>query len=565
MKTGGTRIKMVAGILLFSLMLTLKPIFMLEALAGKVNVPGYDRNDFIKIAEAGINNPMNNYAWSMTEFKGEVYVGTARNFLARVFQAMVEVTVLPADYVFPAITYPAGELWSQEYSEDMRGEIWRYRNGTWERVYQSVLVDVSHLPDVPEGAMEPKEPGFREMITFTDRYGQEAIYAATGTSVVSGRLLLKSTDGTNWEEVVSPPGLTEADSRSMAVHNGKLYIGPASLWASAELWATDNPLTTGDGSNWQMVGDFTDEGPGTNVAVVSMASFDGFLYAGTQNDEAGFQLWRSNDRIPQDPQFGQWTKIIDYGAGDMANTRALTMTVFKDSLIVGTSMFPLLASPPYINFPKGFELLRLVSGDTWEMLIGNMRAQKPPPGGPIPREPSSGISGGFGNIWNIYCWSLQEVDGVLYLGTFDMSSILYSLLEGNILQLLVRPKAGADLWKTEDGLNWQAITRNGFGNPGNYGIRDMVHFDNAFFLGTANPYGGLEVLEAVPTSGGGCITGGSVKTPGILQIMITGLIYVLLPFGYILMLRRRLGRLPSSRQTVFLRLHSGQVHRRPGA
>ncbi len=515
-----------------------------EALAdsGAV-VPGYDGNDFVKIAEAGIDNPMNNYAWCMAEFQGDVYVGTARNFLARVFEALVQVGVLPSDFVFPYITYPTGELWSQEYAEDMRGEIWRFHNDTWERVYQSVTVDVSHLPGVPEGALEAKEPGFREMITFTDKWGQEAIYAATGASIVAGRLLLKSTDGTTWEEVVSPPGLTESDSRSMAVHNGKLYIGPAGLAPSAKLWATDDPSTTGDGSNWELAADFTAEGPGTNVTVTSMASFDGYLYAGTQNDDAGFQLWRSNATIPQDPQFGQWTKIIDYGAGDMANTRALTMTVFGNSLIIGTSMFPLLPSEPYINLPKGFELLRLVSGDTWEMLIGDTTAQKPPPGDPPPRSPVSGLAGGFGNVLNIYCWALQEVDGILYLGTFDMSSFVYYFLEGNPLQALFAGTAGTDLWKTQDGIEWQSVTLNGFGNQGNYGVRDMVHFGESFFIGTANPFGGLDVFEAVPKCGT-CMSYGPVNNPSFFQIMMTCFLYIVAPLGYIRSLRRRLRRHP---------------------
>ena len=134
------------------------------------------------------------------------------------------------------------------------------------------------------------------MATFTDKWGSRAIYAASGASMFPGRLLIKSTDGITWEEVVTAPTLLESDSRSMAVHNRKLYIAPAGVGNTATIWATDDPTTTGDGSNWKKVADFTIQRPGRNVAVVSMVSFRGRLYAGTQNDEAGFQVWRSNGK-----------------------------------------------------------------------------------------------------------------------------------------------------------------------------------------------------------------------------------------------------------------------------
>ena len=334
-------------------------------------VAGFDRFDFVRIAEAGFGDPMNNYAFSMAEFKGDVYVGTARNFVCRILEGILEVmseaptgsgALLPQSEPSD-ITCAGGEPWSQEHAQDMCAEIWRYHGGQWKRVYQSVPVNVSGWPGFPPEGWVAKEPGFRSMTTFTDKRGQEAIYAASGVSLIPGRLLLKSTNGSTWDEVVTPL-VMGSDSRSMAVHNGKLYVAPALFQASATIWATDDPATSGDGSNWQKVADFTAEEPGTDVAVVSMASFNGYLYAGTQNDESGFQVWRSNAQSPGHPELNQWTKIVDYGAGDMSNTRALTMKVFKGSLYVGSSMFPLSPDEPYILPPKGCELIRIAPGET---------------------------------------------------------------------------------------------------------------------------------------------------------------------------------------------------------
>ena len=47
---------------------------------------------------------------------------------------------------------------------------------------------------------------------------------------------------------------------------------------------------------------------------------------------------------------------------------------------------------------------------------------------------------------------------------------------------------GFELWRTKDGINWIPVTRDGFGNPFNYGGRTMVSTPEGLFLGTANPF-----------------------------------------------------------------------------
>jgi hypothetical protein len=519
----------------------------LPARAG--STPGFQAEDFYLLANKGFDSPQNNYAWSGAGFRGDVYIGTARNFLFEIFEVLRGAGMIPADYQYQFITRPGGALWSQQFAEEMGGEIWRYRSGEWTRVYKSGAVDVSLLaiPGAPTPAYAPSETGFRSMVTYVDKWGKQAIYAASGASPLPGRLLLKSTDGTSWEKVATAPTLLESDSRSMAVHNGKLYVAPTGARNTATIWATDDPVTTGNGSNWKKVADFTIQRPGTNVAVVSMVSFRGRLYAGTQNDEAGFQVWRSNTA---DPKLDDWTRIIDSGAGDMASTRALTMTVFRDSVIVGTSMFPISANPPGVLPPKGFEVIRILPNDSWQLLVGDFVAQKPPGNIPVPRLAKSGWPGGFGNILNLYCWSLKSNNGVLYLGTFDVSSFLSLLFpdgiffgptlagSGTDLQAALgaleklglekyygpyrqfagtHPEGeataadagttqalipnyffGADLWKSTDAVHWEPVTLNGFGNPTNYGFRIMLRpWENSLLVGTANPFDGLEVLRAI--------------------------------------------------------------------
>ena len=527
-----------------------------SVLAGPGGGSEHEAADFVKTADDGFGDPQNNYAFSSAQLRGDVFVGTGRNFLFRIFEGLIAAGILPPDYEYQYITHSDEPSWSEARAEDMSAEIWRQRNrgGVWEKVYRSRPADVSAVgyPGAPPEAWAAREPGFRSMTSFIDKWGDEAIYAASAASLVPGRLLIKSSDGESWEDVVTFPTIPEGDSRSIAVHNGKLYVGPAGT-GTARLWATDDPSSTGDSSNWKLMADFTNQGSGTNVAVVSLVSWRGFLYAGTQNDDAGFQLWRSDAQSPEDPSVSGWTQIIDSGAGDMASTRALTMTVFDDALIVGTSMFPLSVQPPFLLPLKGFEVIRVAEDDSWELMVGDYFAQRPVGGVPTLRVPRSGWPGGFANFLNLYCWSLHSYRGVLYLGSFDTTSFLAVVFGTNatvdpplvpdvsaqqaallqsvdwldalpdeelppayrelraavdvpdpsqidwaaVWQLILGRFAGADLWRTTDLVHWEPVTLNGFDDPTNYGFRTMLRH-RAFYVGTANPFEGLEIHEAFP-------------------------------------------------------------------
>jgi len=155
--------------------------------------------------------------------------------------------------------------------------------------------------------------------------------------------------------------------------------------------------------------------------------------------------------------------------------------------------------------------------------------------------PISGYPSGFGDISNAYCWQLQACGDELYLGTFswsvlmpafipllpDILKILFSMDDGEgtgriefsneeldeMRFILRRPNVrhfleylarlvmrsgyrffGFDLWKTRDGVHWEAVSLNGLGNPYNYGIRILfLSEDKKLYLGTANPFQGCEV------------------------------------------------------------------------
>jgi hypothetical protein len=534
-------------------------------------VAGYSRGDFIRIAEGGFSDAMNNYAWSMGYFDGDLYVGVGRNSTWAVINGMglpSEIT----DIIYEEITVPTMDPteWEQ-FANDMRGEIWRYHDGEWERVYQA---SVFWAP--AQGRWLTSEIGFRgPMVTFTDQWDEEAIYTSRAGATPPNNVLLKSTDGVTWERVRTPSKVCDSPPymgpymgtpRAMAVHNGKFYVGAGEAGATGGgpyIWATNDPVAaTGlcfPAHNWTLVANFFGLVPETNTAIGALASFNGYLYAGVDNQETGFQVWRSNAQSPSDPSLGSgWTKIVDYGAGDMHNWRAACMDVLEGQLYVGSLSLPGSGDDPGFMLPKGFEIIRIDTSDDWELVVGDYFPRVPAPGVTIPRTPISRWPGGFGNMLNFYCWSMQVHRGVLYIGSFDASFFLRFVPIGElidlelteeqqgriiaaleeVIELLEELKAdevyiepfqrlleafesrpidweevwqvfidyftGADLWKTEDGIIWEPVTLNGFDNPDNYGFRNMVGV-NPLFVGTANPFAGLEIwaapLPSVPVGG----------------------------------------------------------------
>ena len=62
-----------------------------------------------------------------------------------------------------------------------------------------------------------------------------------------------------------------------------------------------------------------------------------------------------------------------------------------------------------------------------------------------------------------------------------------------LLNYLRTAKRGFDLYVTEDGVNFETITIDGFGDPYNHGLRVFATTDQGLCLGTANPFFGSQI------------------------------------------------------------------------
>ena len=82
---------------------------------------------------------------------------------------------------------------------------------------------------------------------------------------------------------------------------------------------------------------------------------------------------------------------------------------------------------------------------------------------------------------------------------FSYKFVFKNITIGNIasairlLNYMRKAKQGFDLYVSEDGVNFQTITVDGFGDPYNHGLRAFATTDQGLCLGTANPFYGTQV------------------------------------------------------------------------
>ena len=85
----------------------------------------------------------------------------------------------------------------------------------------------------------------------------------------------------------------------------------------------------------------------------------------------------------------------------------------------------------------------------------------------------------------------EIITGVL---AFISATSMYFLDESN--------PAGFDLFVSEDGMNFEPVTVDGFGDPCNYGGRVLVSSGHGLYVTTANPFNGGQVWRLTPMESG---------------------------------------------------------------
>lgn len=461
---------------------------------------GLCRSDFRKVAENGFGDGDNAYAHSMAWFRDHVYVGTSRATMAllgggdRGGMKDVSLDAWPVEVTHRVFT-PEFE------TERARAEIWRMNpaTGEWRRVYQAPMVYGR------DGTWMSRELGYRAMAVFRGTSDPApALYVSNWSrSRGEGMQILRSLDGETFEPV-GPPGLGGLDAtstRSLVPFKGWLYTSPTGSTGGrqnasgiAAVYGSPDPAS-GDWvpCNTRGFGDHN------NLGIFEMLATEEYLYAGTANIARGYQLWRTRAEGP--PPY-QWERVLVDGAGRGRFSQGVVSLAELDGhIFVGSGIQKGGIDKENKVGPAGPELIRLNPDGTDDIIMGERRRAVPPLSGMLPG-------------WNYpFCgsiWKMGTHDGWLYAGTQDwMVFLLYrnfhrlespaaTLLRTMEIEDLVEALGGYDVWRTRDGENWVPVTRSGFENPYNHGVRNILSTPHGLYIGSSNQFGPRSAFRTSP-------------------------------------------------------------------
>jgi hypothetical protein len=460
--------------------------------------------DFRRVAQNGFGDGSNSYAYSAAWYRDHLYVGSNRDILP----LLIMRSPFKIPFAVPPVPLP------HDYTDlDLRGQIWRYNvsEDHWSRVYHAPLIEGF------EGRLAPQAFGFRAMAVFKGQSDPHpAIYTipAVGRNVLES-VTLRSLDGETFNTLPAPwvPGseVVYGSFRAMVVFKDRLFVAPSSAKGNPKALRVENGVevhithanTSQDSAvlcsadpasgEWQLssppvFGDIT------NASIVDMLACGDYLYVGTLNVRHGFQLWRTTG---EGPAPHRWELVIDRGADRGAYNQAiLSMAEYQGDLYIGTCIQNGGFDRVYQVGPAAGEVLRVRHDGTWDIVVGDPRVTRHGL-----KTPTSGLRAGFGNPMNGYIWRMRVHEGVLYVGTCDISSFVpfssvdtwpdhvKRLLDARSLEKFLDRLGGCELWRTTDGDNWLPVTRNGFDNRYNLGVRALVSTPHGLFVGTANPFG----------------------------------------------------------------------------
>ncbi len=271
-------------------------------------------------------------------------------------------------------------------------------------------------------------------------------------------------------------GILDAEGAELALHEERLFVATwpndsesnltrtttlAGLYMSPVLPA--GGLTRHDAKSWQKVWQVDNYEPDALIATTyglgALASFDGYLYWGSMHVPLNaLNVFYDTYGKPIDP--------AEQLAATIGCSRALA--IFRGR-----------------NFGSDQQEAQLLYGQK------NLYTYTPDTGWLLTPNNMGGVQGlyglaGFGNIKNNYTWAMTVYHDDLYIGTMDWGTI--TSVPTETLGIQADTSLGSDLYRFPSS-SQPAVAENtdGFGNLANYGIRNMMVYNDAIYIGMANP------------------------------------------------------------------------------
>jgi hypothetical protein len=241
------------------------------------------------------------------------------------------------------------------------------------------------------------------------------------------------------------------------------------------------------------------------------------LYVGTFNASGG-QLWAYQEgRSPSEWRFVHSFQPVAVPTGYpppndyvyLPKPAVAELRVAGDTLYIGmagpagnsylykytgTGTPQVVLGQPFLNPQTNMGNLKLFTSSKGLLYVGNVDLdvgfylQVYNPANSQFREISDN---GFFNENNAYAWSMAEINGRMFVGTFNQDFL------SNL------PRGEAELWYSDDSINWQQMALPLDWGLWNYGIRTMEVGNKMLFLGSAtNMIAPDLITKPVPLSPG---------------------------------------------------------------
>jgi len=297
------------------------------------------------------------------------------------------------------------------------------------------------------------------------------IYNAQLTRVHASQALASKNTST-WLQVNSD-GFGDSQNGqipSLAVFEGYLYAGTQNYThhpESSEIWRTSNGIT------WEKVDYRLASGCGALIV------YQDYLYAGSWGDVNGGNIWRSQNGT-------DWTDVITDGFSDINNGIA-RFAVYSDTLYASTW-----------NSVSGSQIWRTIDGTDWDQFVSSI-GNDPDNGGAI-------SSAEFNDYlyWGVGNWTdggeIWRTDGITItpvitngFGTTENAAVSSLAVFGNYLYAGVWNSSSIQIWRSSNGTQWSNVVNGDIGGPGTGMANALEVFEDMLYLVSQNDTTGLEV------------------------------------------------------------------------
>jgi hypothetical protein len=450
-----------------------------------------------KTVGRGFGDPWNKYAWSMKDFNGGMVVGTKNAFydILEYFEPsdavqncldtnFYQVTSIHAEVACMELFAAPNSGVSPASADTRFAEIWRfdYVKKSWTKVFDDELAQGSQ--------------GFRIMATHEGK-----LYAGSDLGAFITGVDLYTGGPYNWDF----PG-----SQLLVSTDGKTFTRVTSCAGPY----TPCNSTTGADNPYGLIGHYPAYTGAVNTSIRALASYQGELYVGTFNVSGG-QLWAYKEgRTPAEWRFVHSFQPVPLGPTTLPKPAVAELRVAGDTLYIGVagpagnsylyqykgagSSVQVVPGQPFLDPATNFGNLKLFTSSRGLLYLGNLdltngfhlQVYDPAAANPAARFRTI-TSNGFFNAANAYAWSMAEVNGRVFVGTFSQD------------YLSTLPRGDAELWYSDDSVNWQQMALPLDWGLWNYGIRNMEVGNKLLFLGAASNMVAPDlVAKPVPLSPG---------------------------------------------------------------